>query len=103
MDMITERDEWLLGAAEREVVAQTTRAAKCHGWNCRRSARACVRRATGPAASSASSARCAAKPIFRGAAPAHDNTGSLSKTAALVGALKRVTAALRKLNKPAST
>jgi hypothetical protein len=34
----------------------------------------------------------------RGAAPARDNTGSLSK----VGALKRVTAALRKRNKPAS-
>jgi hypothetical protein len=39
----------------------------------------------------------------RGAAPARDNTGSLSKTAVLVSALKRVTAALRKLNKPAST
>jgi hypothetical protein len=36
----------------------------------------------------------------RGAEPARDNTGSLGKTEVLVGALKRVTAALRKL-KPA--
>ena len=36
----------------------------------------------------------------RGAAPARDNTGSEAKTAVLVEALKRVTAALRKLNRP---
>ncbi|HME25682.1 MAG TPA: hypothetical protein VKI44_30840 [Acetobacteraceae bacterium] len=36
----------------------------------------------------------------RGAAPARDNTGSEAKTAVLVEALKRVTAALRKFNRP---
>ena len=36
----------------------------------------------------------------RGAAPARDNTGSEGKTEVLVEALKRLTAALRKLNRP---
>jgi hypothetical protein len=36
----------------------------------------------------------------RRAAPARDNSGSLGKTELLVGALKRVTAALRRLDKP---
>ena len=36
----------------------------------------------------------------RGAAPARDNTGSEAKTVVLVEALKRVTAALRKFNRP---
>ncbi len=36
----------------------------------------------------------------RGAVPARDNTGSLGKTEVLVAALKRVTAALGKLDKP---
>ena len=36
----------------------------------------------------------------RGAAPARDNTGSEAKTEVLMEALKRVTAALRKLNRP---
>lgn len=39
------------------------------------------------------------KTVPRGAAPARDNTGSLRKNAVLIDALKRVTAALRKLNK----
>ena len=39
----------------------------------------------------------------RGAAPARDNAGSEAKTAVLVEALKRVTAALRKLNRPTPT
>jgi hypothetical protein len=36
----------------------------------------------------------------RGAVPARDNTGSEAKTEVLVEALKRVTAALRKFNRP---
>ena len=39
----------------------------------------------------------------RGAAPAQDNAGSLGKTEVLVAALKQVTAALRKLNRPTAT
>ena len=39
----------------------------------------------------------------RWAAPARDNTGSEAKTEVLAEALKRVTAALRKLNKPTAS
>ncbi len=39
----------------------------------------------------------------RGAAPARDNTGTEGKTEILVEALKRLTAALRKLNRPSAT
>ncbi len=39
----------------------------------------------------------------RGVVPARDNAGSESKTGVLVEALKRVTAALRKLNRPTAT
>jgi hypothetical protein len=85
MDTQTENEDRLLSAAEREMVAQTRppsvtqmSQAELHALGKRlREARDRSRRV---------------------AAPARDNTGALRKTAVLVRALQRVTAALRKLN-----
>jgi hypothetical protein len=105
MDAKTGREERLLSAAEREMVAQT------RPPNVSRMSRVELqalgkrlheaRDRSRRIASQQREMRGKADP--RGAAPARDNTGSLSKAAVLVGALKRVTAALRKLNKPTST
>jgi hypothetical protein len=98
MDVKTEREERLLSAAEREMVA-LTRPPSIQALGKRlREARDRSRRI---ASQQQREMRGKADP--RGAAPTRDNTGSLGKTAVLVGALKRVTAALRKRNKSTST
>jgi hypothetical protein len=105
MDEQTKREERLLSAAEREMVAQTRppgvsqmSRVELQALGTRlREARDRSRRIA-----SQQQREMRGKTAPRGAAPARDNTGSLRKTAALVGALKRVTAALRKLNKSAS-
>jgi hypothetical protein len=106
MDMKTEREERLLSAAEREMVAQTrppgvSQMSRVELQALGKRLREARDRSRRIASQQQREMRGKADP--RGAAPARDNTGSLSKTAVLVGALKRVTAALRKLNKPTST
>ena len=106
MNASTRDDDRLLNMAEREMVAQTRppiadaltkeelqalgkrlREARDRSRRIASQQQREMRGKTGP----------------RGAAPARDNTGSEAKTAVLVEALKRVTAALRKLNRPTPT
>jgi hypothetical protein len=106
MDAKTDREERLLSAAEREMVAQTrppgvSQMSRVELQALGKRLREARDRSRRIASQQQREMRGKADP--RGAAPAHDNTGSLSKTTVLVGALKRVTAGLRKLNKPAST
>jgi hypothetical protein len=105
MDAKTDREERLLSAAEREMVAQTrppgvNQMSRVELQALGKRLREARDRSRRHASQQQREMRGKADP--RGAAPARDNTGSLSKTAVLVSALKRVTAALRKLNKPAS-
>jgi hypothetical protein len=106
MDAKTGREERLLSAAEREMVAQTrppnvSRMSRVELQALGKRLHEARDRSRRIASQQQREMRGKADP--RGAAPARDNTGSLSKAAVLVGALKRVTAALRKLNKPTST
>jgi hypothetical protein len=106
MNASTTNDDRLLNIAERELVAQTwppiaDRLTKEQLQALGKRLREARDRSRRIASQQRREMRGKADP--RGAAPARDNTGSLSKTTVLVGALKRVTAALRKLNKPAST
>ncbi len=103
MNASTTNDDRLLNIAERELVAQTRapiaealtkedlqalgkrlREARDRSRRIASQQQREMRGKTGP----------------RGATPARDNTGSEAKTGVLVEALKRVTAALRKLNRP---
>jgi hypothetical protein len=103
MNASTRNDDRLLNVAERDLVAQTRppiadgmtkeqlqalgkrlREARDRSRRIASQQQREIRGKTGP----------------RGAAPARDNTGSEAKTEVLVEALKRVTAALRKLNRP---
>ena len=103
MNASTRDDDRLLNIAERELVAQTwppiadgltkqqlqalgkrLREARDRSRRIASQQQREMRGKTGP----------------RGAAPARDNTGSEAKTEVLMEALKRVTAALRKLNRP---
>ena len=103
MNASTRDDDRLLNMAEREMVAQTrppiadalTKEELQALGKRLREARDRSRRI---ASQQQREMRGKAGP--RGAAPARDNTGSEAKTAVLVEALKRVTAALRKLNRP---
>ena len=104
MNASTRDDDRLLNMAEREMVAQT-RPPIADGLTKEqlqalgkrlREARDRSRRIA-----SQQQREMRGKSGPRGAAPARDNTGSEAKTAVLVEALKRVTAALRKLNRPA--
>jgi len=103
MNASTKDDDRLLSMAERELVAQTrppiadelTKEQLQALGKRLREARDRSRRI----ASQQQREMCG-KSGPRGAAPARDNTGSEAKTAVLVEALKRVTAALRKLNRP---
>jgi hypothetical protein len=103
MDVQTGHENRLLSAAEREMVAQTRSPGisqmsreELQALGKRlREARDRSRRIA-----SRQQREMRGKIVPRGATPARDNTGSIGKTAALVDALKRVTAALRKLNKP---
>jgi hypothetical protein len=101
MSARTEREDRLLSAAEREMVAQTrppavgqmTRAELEVLGKRLRAARDRSRRI---ASQQQREMRGKTEPL--GATPARDNSGSLGKAAVLIAALKRVTAALRKLN-----
>ncbi len=103
MEPLTDNDDRLLGAAEWEMVAQTRppgvglmSKAQLQALGKRlREARDRSRRIA-----SQQQREMRGKTPPRGATPARDNTGSLGKTEMLVDALKRVTAALRKLNRP---
>jgi hypothetical protein len=106
MDAQIEHEDRLLSAEEREMVAQTRppevgQLSRVELQELGKRLREARDRSRRIASQQQREMRGKADP--RGAAPARDNTGSLSKTTVLVGALKRVTAALRKLNKPAST
>jgi hypothetical protein len=104
MNASTRDDDRLLNMAEREMVAQTrppiadalTKEELQALGKRLREARDRSRRIA-----SQQQREMRGKSGPRGAAPARDNTGSEAKTAVLVEALKRVTAALRKLNRPA--
>ncbi len=106
MSASTEQDDRLLNIAERDMVAQTRSPAvdaltkeELQALGKRlRSARDRSRRIA-----SRQQREMRGKADPHGAAPARDNTGSQAKTATLVEALKRVTAALRKLNRPTAT
>ena len=103
MNASTRDDDRLLNMAEREMVAQTrppiadalTKEELQALGKRLREARDRSRRIA-----SQQQREMRGKSGPRGAAPARDNTGSEAKTAVLVEALKRVTAALRKLNRP---
>ena len=103
MNASTRDDDRLLNMAEREMVAQTrppiadalTKEELQALGKRLREARDRSRRIA-----SQQQREMRGKSGPRGAAPARDNTGSEAKTAVLVEALKRVTAALRKLNLP---
>jgi hypothetical protein len=105
MDPQSEHEDRLLNAAEREMVAQTRphsvsqmSQAELQALGRRlREARDRSRRIAGR-----QQREIRGKTAPRGAVPVRDKAGSLRKTALLVRALQRVTAALRKLNKPAS-
>jgi hypothetical protein len=103
MNASTKNDDRLLNIAERDLVAQTRppiadaltkRELQALG-NRLREARDRSRRNA-----SQQQREIRGKTDPRGVAPARDNTGSEAKTEVLVEALKRVTAALRKLKKP---
>ena len=103
MESPTDNEDRLLGDAEREMVAQTRppgvglmskEQLQALGKRLRE-ARDRSRRIA-----SQQQREMRGKTEPRGATLARDNTGSLGKTEVLVGALKRVTAALRKLNRP---
>jgi hypothetical protein len=103
MDAQKEREDRLLSAVEREMVAQTKppvvgqlskEALQALGKRLRE-ARDRSRRLA-----SQQQREMRGKTSPRGATPARDNTGSLGKTEVLVAAFKRVTAALRKPTPP---
>src|SRR5271169_3140245 len=103
MNTSTKNDDRLLNVAERELVAQT-RPPIADGLTKEqlqalgkrlREARDRSRRIA-----SQQQREMRGKTAPRSAAPARDNTGSEAKTVVLVEALKRVTAALRKLTRP---
>lgn len=106
MTASTEQDDRLLTVSEREMVAQTRPPAvdvltkeEIQALGKRlREARDRSRRIA-----SQQQREMRGKSDPRGAVPARDNAGSESKTGVLVEALKRITAALRKLNKPTAT
>ena len=98
-----ENEDRMLTVAEREMVAQTRLPAvealarddiQALGKRLRE-ARDCSR-----SIASQQQREMRGKSDPRGAAPARDNTGSEGKTEVLVEALKRLTAALRRLNRP---
>ena len=99
-------DDRLLNIAERELVAQTQppiadalTKEKLQALGKRlREARDRSRRIA-----SQQQREMRGKTVPRGAAPARDNAGSEAKTEVLAEALKRVTAALRKLKKPTAS
>jgi hypothetical protein len=103
MDAQAENEDRLLSAAEREMVAQTRppRIGQM-SWEELQALGKRLREARDRSRRIASQQQreMRGKSIPRGAARARDNSGSIGKTAVLIGALKRVTAALRKLNKP---
>jgi hypothetical protein len=103
MNPSTEHEDRLLAVPEREMVAQTRRPGadaltreelQALGKRLREARDRSRRNA------SQQQREMRGKTAPRGASPARDNTGSEAKTEVLVQALKRVTAALRKLNKP---
>ena len=106
MNGSTEAEDRLLTVPEREMVMQTrspaldgvTKADLQALGKRLREARDRARRITGQ-----QRREMRGKTDPRGATPARDNTGSEAKTAVLVEALKRVTAALRKLGRPSVT
>jgi len=106
MSVSAEHDDRLLNVAERDMVAQTrspvadalTKEELQALGKRLRQARDRSRRIA-----SQQQREIRGKTDPRGVAPARDNTGSEAKTAVLVEALKRVTAALRKLNRPTPT
>jgi hypothetical protein len=103
MDVQSEHEDRLLSAVEREMVSQTRppRVSQMSRDELQvlgkrlREARDRSRRIA-----SQQHREMRGKIDSRGVAPARDNTGSLRKTAVPVAALKRLTAVLRKLNKP---
>jgi hypothetical protein len=103
MSASVEQEDRLLNASEREMVAQTRPPAvaaltKGDLQALGKRLREARDRSRRNASQQQREIRGKADP--RGAAPARDNTGSEGKTEILVEALKRVTAALRKLNRP---
>ncbi len=106
MSTSTEYDDRLLSMAEREMVAQTLpptvdTLTKEELQALGKRLRAARDRSRRIARQQQREMRGKADP--RGATPARDNTGSEGKTGVLVEALKQVTAALRKLNRPTAT
>ena len=106
MNASAEHEDRLLNVAEREMVAQTRPPAaealtkdELQALGKRlREARDRSRRIA-----SQQQREMRGKTDPRGVAPARDNTGTEAKVEVLVEALKRVTAALRKLNRPTAT
>lgn len=106
MNASAEHEDRLLNVAEREMVAETrppsvealTKINLQALGKRLREARDRSRRM-----SSQQQREMRGKTDARGATPARDNTGTEAKVEVLVEALKRVTAALRKLNRPTAT
>jgi hypothetical protein len=103
MDAQIEHEDRLLSAEEREMVAQTRppevgQLSRVELQELGKRLREARDRSRDIANQQQREMRGKAQP--RGVTPARDNTGSLGKTEVLVRALKRVTAALRQLDKP---
>jgi hypothetical protein len=103
MSETSNSEDRLLSVAEREMVAQTrppgiAKRSKAELQDLGKRLREARDRARRMGSQQKREMRGKAKP--RGAAPARENAGTEAKTQVLVDALKRVTAALRKLNAP---
>lgn len=106
MNASAEHEDKLLNVAEREMVAETRPPAletltKTNLQALGKRLREARDRSRRMASQQQREMR--GKTDARGAAPARDNTGTEAKVEVLVEALKRVTAALRKLNRPTTT
>ena len=106
MDTSTEAEDRLLSIPERDMVVQTRPPAldgmgKAGLQDLGKRLRAARDRSRRIASQQQREMRGKTDP--RGMTPARENAGSEAKTAVLVEALKRVTAALRKVNRPSMT